>query len=389
MSPPVAPERSRHLPYLDALRGLAIVGVIINHFIPVPGALYCGWMGVELFFVLSGFLITRILIAERTEAERAGTRGSALISFYCRRALRIFPIYYLCVLGLLLLKTSGMKERIWYHLTYTSNFRLVLHPLEPNYVRHFWSLCVEEQFYLVWPFLMLFLPRRVLLPVMVGTVLVGPLSRLGFAMGHCDRLALYMLPWCSLDCLGMGGLLAFVESRVGTENLVRSGLVRGCKWVGFVLMIGFLYMSARTEPYVFLRWFGPMNAIWIVGNTCLAVFFAYLVALSCQPGEGDWKRLLSMNWLRFTGKISYGLYVYHLIVGGQFQMRVPLTAYPVTLPTVWIMIPLSYLVAIISWYALERPILGFKDYFTQARVRSWFGQGTPARPAEVEHRSAA
>lgn len=374
--------RLRHLPHLDALRGLAALAVFYNHMLPaLPGANYFGWSGVQLFFVLSGFLITRILLAERAEAERRGTRGPALLSFYLRRALRIFPVYYLCVLTLYVLKTPGMQKHLWYHLTYTYNFRLAAYEQEVSHVRHFWSLCVEEQFYLVWPFLVLFLPRRLLRPLMVLAALAAPVSRVWLALGLHDRFWLYMQPWCSLDCLALGGLLALVEARAGTDGLLHSGYVRACKWLGGVLALGYLYLSSRATALTIPAWFGPMDVIWIVGNSCLAVCFTYVVARSCNPPPGDWQRLLSMNWLRLSGKISYGLYVYHHIIINQYHLRVPPAANPVACAEVCLGVPLSYLAATLSWYAFERPILRLKDRFTQEKIRGWF-----QRPTHGEHR---
>lgn len=374
------PARLRHLPYLDALRGLAILGVLVNHLLPLPGGLYYGWMGVELFFVLSGFLITRILLAERDDAEAAGTRGAALVSFYARRALRIFPIYYLSVFALYLLGAPGMRQHLPYYLSYTYNFCPLLMPNVPVGAPHFWSLCVEEQFYVLWPFLMLFVPRRFLPATMLAVALVAPGTRLVFALQHRSRLWLYLLSPCCLDCLAMGGLLAWAESRVGTERLVRSGVARACKFLGFPLMALFVYLAARRTPLLLPRWFGPeLDVVWVVGNTAQAIFFTYVVARSCDPGHGDWQRLLSLDGLRFMGKISYGLYVYHMILWARVLEPVWPKSSPVAVPTFWAGVPASFLVAVVSWYALERPILSLKDRFTQERVRRWFRRP----PAEV------
>lgn len=375
----------RHLPYLDAVRGLACLGVFYNHMLPAcPGANYFGWAGVELFFVLSGFLITRILLAERAAAERAGSKGPALISFYCRRALRIFPTYYLSVFALVLLKAPGIKSHLWYHLTYTYNFRLGMYSLEPSHARHFWSLCVEEQFYLFWPILMLFVPRRRLVWLTFGVAVVAPCSRLWFALQHHERHWLHMLTCCSLDCLAFGALLAHVENRVGTHGLLRSRFVSACKWLGALLMLGYLYLSSRATALAFPAWFGSLDVVWIVGNTCLAVFFTYVVALSCVPPPGDWERVISMNWLRFTGRISYGLYVYHMILIYQWTYRVPAGKSPLACPEVVICLPVSMLLAIVSWYGLERPILRWKDRFAQERIREWWNpQQTKGGKLEV------
>jgi peptidoglycan/LPS O-acetylase OafA/YrhL len=375
----IKPARVAHLPHLDGLRGIAILAVLISHLVPVPGRFYLGWMGVQLFFVLSGFLITRILLAERADADRAGTPWSALISFYARRALRIFPIYYLCLLGLCLLRAQHLTDHLPYFLTYTYNIRRMLCPELPCCAEHFWSLSVEEQFYLAWPFLLLFVPRRFLLPTMITVALLAPATRLGLALQRHDRYWLSLLMPCSLDCLALGGMLAWVESRVGTEHLGRSWLARACAWLGCPSLLLFFYLAARVEPLHFRKWFGPgLDVIWVVGNTIQALFFTAAVARACDRRDGDWRRILSLDALRFTGKISYGLYVYHLILLQLAIRPLPVRSHLVVLPGAWLGLPLSFLVAAVSWYALEQPILRLKDRFTQERVRGWF------RRAEAE-----
>jgi peptidoglycan/LPS O-acetylase OafA/YrhL len=382
------PARPGHLPHLDALRGLAIIGVLLNHMVPVPGAALFGWMGVALFFVLSGFLITRILLADRDEAETAGTTWPALASFYLRRALRIFPVYYLCVFGLVLLGAWGIVPNLRWLLTYTYNFRFAAHPEGPWIIAHFWSLCVEEQFYLVWPFVLLFLPRRYLLPAMVAVVLLAPACRLWFALRHADRLWLYAFPLCSLDCLGLGGLLALVERQVGTEGLARSSFVRWCGWATAVAALAFLFLAAAPTPFVVPDWFGQLDIIWVVGNSCLALMFTYGVAASCCPGEGDWARLLEMRWLRYTGQISYGLYIYHMLVIGLLEPY-SRTALSFLSPWVfWFCLPTTFLVATASWYCFEKPLLGLKGLFSLERVSGWFGRPAPTEGFVSERRAA-
>lgn len=118
------------------------------------------------------------------------------------------------------------------------------------------------------------------------------------------------------------------------------------------------------------------------------MFFTYLVARSCAPPAGDWQRLMEMRWLRYTGKISYGLYIYHLVLANQLHRFVKPTAYPMVWPDVWVSLPLSFLVATLSWYTLERPILRLKDFFTQERIRGWPRLPEVAEPV-TERRIAA
>ena len=142
------------LTQLDGLRGLAILGVLVNHFWQFQGALQCGWAGVSLFFVLSGFLITRILLHQKKLiVENKNTFWQSISIFYTRRALRIFPLYYLIVLLMIFFNAQNAQNLSPYLLSYTFNFIVSASNFTgPNWL---WSLSVEEQFYLAWPAIVL------------------------------------------------------------------------------------------------------------------------------------------------------------------------------------------------------------------------------------------
>jgi len=161
------------MPQLDGLRFLAIAGVMIQHNWrpgPMPwifGRLDYAETGVRLFFVLSGFLITGILLRGRAAATVAATsRLSTLRNFYVRRFLRIFPVYYATLLAVVLLDISPARQ-IWpWLVTYTTNIYIWHRVAWIGHLGHLWTLAVEEQFYIVWPWLVLFLPRRLLRPIL-------------------------------------------------------------------------------------------------------------------------------------------------------------------------------------------------------------------------------
>eukprot|EP01136_Pigoraptor_vietnamica_P044419 Opistho-1_new@21151 len=153
---------------LDVLRAFAVCFVIIAHWGPskfrseiltfifqkiIPDGLF----GVDLFFVLSGFLITSILLNAKDNAN--GNRMTIIKSFYIRRALRIFPIYYLLIAIVYLLNDQSVKDHLIYYLSYTSNF-LTFKLRDWGSISHTWSLAVEEQFYLIWPWIIIFIPKK-------------------------------------------------------------------------------------------------------------------------------------------------------------------------------------------------------------------------------------
>ncbi|HEY0009845.1 MAG TPA: acyltransferase, partial [Tepidisphaeraceae bacterium] len=223
-----------HLPQLDGVRAIAVLLVIWQHFVPasaaVPGGPSWGAIGVGLFFTLSGFLITRILLNGRVKIEAGSTSlGRMLKQFYVRRFLRIFPLYY-GVLGVLtLFNVDHIRERIWWHLAYLTNIRFAYYPRGAEIERHLWSLSVEEQFYIFWPLMILLAPRKLLLPVMILAVAAAPVFRYyTYAPGFMVHE--WMMFSC-LDLLGMGAILAILSAP-------QFGLSRW--WNGFVETIGLI-----------------------------------------------------------------------------------------------------------------------------------------------------
>src|SRR5258706_524064 len=186
---------------VDGLRCIAIVAVMLEHFIYIGvSKLYVGFFGVDLFFVLSGFLITEILLNQK------GTKPSRVLfkNFYIRRSLRIFPIYYLmCVFFLIAL--PGFKPVASCAFLYVLNWAqfFTTAPV-PNHVSHFWSLAIEEQFYLLWPFIIILVPNRFLLKVFIAIIIGSLVCRVYTDLDHITPSRLYEL--CG------GGLLAFYKT---------------------------------------------------------------------------------------------------------------------------------------------------------------------------------
>ena len=170
--------------------------------------------GVHLFYVLSGFLITGILLDVRERADRV----AGLKAFYIRRALRIFPAFYLTLALAWIADVPPVRETFWWHALYLSNVQIVVSGEWPGAISHFWSLAVEEQFYLLWPWLIVWVPRRWLVPAIVAAIAVAPLFRLWLAMiGYRETMLGVLTPgW--LDSLGVGALLALMR-----ELLTRCG----------------------------------------------------------------------------------------------------------------------------------------------------------------------
>jgi peptidoglycan/LPS O-acetylase OafA/YrhL len=294
------------MPELDTLRGIAVIGVVLLHgfswqysgmsFSPwarrFMAATQPGWMGVNLFFVLSGFLITGILLDSKT-------RPNFYRRFYTRRALRILPAYYTLLIVLLLLR-SGSTAFVglsFVYLANVTNFFGVACDYGP-----LWSLAVEEHFYIAWPTVVRRLTMRRLAWVSAAIVVLVPVLRaISFSLGWRDGLDWYT--WFVADGLATGGLLAI---------LLRVSVSRGqIKRLCSLLLGSSILVGVAGQPL------GILTRSRLLGAglqlTTINVFFAGVLLLFLLAGSGTGKRYVNISLLRFLGYISYGLYLDHLL----------------------------------------------------------------------------
>ncbi|MGQ0739288.1 MAG: acyltransferase family protein [Bacteroidota bacterium] len=303
MNPPVS--HRQHYPALDGLRGVAILLVVLLHNFGFMNYFFFGWLGVDLFFVLSGFLITDILL------NTVGQPGF-LRNFYMRRILRIFPLFYLtliiCLLILSNIKSLGLNmdyytgNQFWLW-TYLQNWLYVFkEPYGDKMLLHTWSLAVEEQFYLLWPLLILLLRKpKYLLAAVIILLLSVCVARYAIWSYRLEDLAYSSLyTFTRIDGLCIGAMVALLQ-RINPEFLKKN--------TAFIVLLmaavnfGFYFINNRqgfTLPYLAFA-----------GYTTFAVLFGILV-YEAVTGESKIIQLLLNNRpLKFFGRISYGLYVYH------------------------------------------------------------------------------
>ncbi len=348
--PPAADPR---ITELDALRGIAAVAIVIFH--SNVRRFPWGWAAVDLFFVLSGFLITGIVL------RHGGTRGF-LPRFYARRALRIFPVYYLVVLGLVvcggILPRPNDPRGLIYELTYTQYvpyYWFAESPRYSPYLGHTWTLAIEEQFYLVWPALILLAGRsRAWVAGLSLATVAGSFAMrsMGFSVALLGARA---------DGLALGGLLAAILTapegglRIASRGL-RAGLATLAVASALVLaaLAAFVGMAATDA---FPRWTGTVV---LAFSTLWLGIIGLVVIHSGHPRLA----VLRRPRLRWLGTVSYGLYLYHflvLVISGDVYRRLGLRGQPLwrEAPT----IGLCFVVAALSWKYIERPILRWKDRF--------------------------
>ncbi|TMI72346.1 MAG: acyltransferase [Bacteroidetes bacterium] len=368
------PTRS-YYPALDGLRGIAILLVICCHNLNFLPHFKLGWVGVDLFFVLSGFLITDILLV---------TKGSKnfLQNFYIRRILKIFPLYYGVLLLFFVIAPMLQGLQIQYHYYKTDQPMLWLHlnnwlsiihirPADSMLLNHFWSLSVEEQFYLLWPFFILAINNtRVLAQIAVLILVTCFLCRysswLMFGNGYTNFFFQYMT---RMDGLCIGSLIAiwrmdsYAETKKRLTQLAVS--VAGVSIVLFVL-------SKSLLP--------GMPVFPFIGYTVVAVLFGVIVFLAI------WKRSLVSGFflenklIKYIGRISYGLYVYHwpvlclfkiylidrLVNGGNTYY----TSYAVVS---LLALGVAVILSILSYHLFEKKMLALKEVMTSEGffARAW------------------
>lgn len=382
VSAPRERPRSLHQGYiaeLDGLRGIAILLVIVHHFWPDTGPLvvandvvHLGWIGVDLFFVISGFLITGILLDTRGEAHY-------FRNYLARRALRVFPLYYLLVIGAFvvipwvqpgsfwdteLVQESGSP--LWY-LLYAGNIREAITGVEPAYIlAPLWSLSIEEQFYLSFPFVVALLERRTLARVLVGMVIFAPVFRTVMLVLVPDNERIQYLATASrVDVLALGALLAVaVRSPIELPSRRTTGRAFLALFAVFVVAFAAGGLDRHTA---FCR---------IGGYTLVAFMFLAAVTWTIQSRGARSTAWLRTRPLQYLGKICYGVYLLQRpaeVVLVRLLDATGLRIPPESFALVIAKMLFAFGVASASWYVLERPILKLKDRFTL--------KNHPARPA--------
>ncbi len=344
------------LPGLDGLRAIAVGLVLLFHRFLLP----VGWLGVQVFFVLSGYLITRILVQSK---EQPFVRY--LRNFYGRRALRIFPLYY-GVIALLGLATAagvhlaGVREGLPFAATYTYNFWYATKATDFSpYITHFWTLCVEEQFYLLWPFAIFLCPAPRLKQFFMAVVLLGPvlrvigawwLSRPGATVLFDPSVALDVLTSTHLDAFATGGFFALFP----VPGARRALLIGGAVWLaaGAALMITH-HLPKTSLGYPIGMGFGYAY-LW--GYSLINVLSGLLI--DCLINRRLFPALFEARPLAYLGRISYGLYVLHYPLQALTDAALPHSSISVRLP-VHVLLTVAFASA--SFHFWETPFLAFKN----------------------------
>lgn len=361
MDSPNRPSRI-YYPALDELRGIAIILVILVHNFSFIKLFAFGWIGVDLFFVLSGFLITDILL------RTAGSK-KWLYHFYLRRFLRIFPLYYFSLLLFLYIIPNVfsipnisyyLNHQIWFW-TYLQNWLYIAKfPRGIPLLTHFWSLAVEEQFYIIWPVLILLLKdlRRLLICIL-GLFALIIMVRIVLFYSPIDRSVDFIFnSFSRIDGLCVGCLLAILNL------LNRQLLVRGFKKVIFLLIgCNLLYLLLRYLLNL------PLPYTPFLGAPSVAILFGLIVCYTILHGHIPLLKKSAI--LTFFGKISYALYIFHwpvYILTSSYLISVFRLAFPNSLFFAQLLAALlctlfAVIISTISFYTFERFFIKLKNRF--------------------------
>ena len=294
-----------HYPALDGLRGAAILLVVFLHNFGFTNYFFFGWLGVDLFFVLSGFLITNILM------NSLGKPGF-LRNFFVRRVLRIFPLYYFTLI-ICLLVFPHIKDwnfdfsyytdhQLWLW-TYLQNWLYTFNPPHGTQILlHFWSLGVEEQFYIVWPFIILFVRRpKILLAIVTAILIIVGVARYLLWIYDIKDLAYASLyTFTRIDGICVGCMIALIW-RINPHIFK--------KYISLIVV----FLAAVNFGFYFLNHEHSFTLPYLafVGYTTIAMLFGILVFEVVEGNSKIISFFLGNRFLRFFGSISYGLYVFH------------------------------------------------------------------------------
>lgn len=332
----------RRIPQLDGLRSLAILMVFATHALKIPLL----WMGVDLFFVLSGYLITKILLRLKDQL-RPATGSSYWAAFYLRRAQRILPAYLIFLACMELIGAHWLRTWYWYSF-FAANIGAAFHKLGSQMLDPLWSLAVEEQFYLLWPCAVLFCSAKRLRWIALAIICASPVVRACATPFFRDHFPIYCLTIFRGDVLAVGAWIAIAEHQDAAFANARGrvGALMALVAAGAFAALS-IYPEFRTGA----------NSVLFNGlaYSLSAIFFGGVVVYSLAISSGPTHTLLTFRPLGYLGRISYTFYLWHvaaLILLERYLQSDwlrPAAAFAAT-----------FVIAAFSWKYIESPVLNWR-----------------------------
>jgi peptidoglycan/LPS O-acetylase OafA/YrhL len=361
MSQVAAPShipKTKYVPYLDGLRGLAILGVLADHFhVPLPPLFHVGPVGVRFFFILSGYFITLSLWKVReAETKSPLARFGLLCRFYLQRLMRVGPPFYLALACGALFGIHEIWEHFFWLALFQTNHYIVYLGYWPGEISHYWSLAVQEQFYMVWPLFVLMLPRRGFMPVMMACMIFALVFRMVCITTGTNEVIRWVTLLGCLDSFAAGAMIAYLKQAKVLEKIH----LLSRTWMLALPLAAF-------ACYFLARWMTTLahdNAWLALAEFFDAFFLAWLLVASLTGVTGRYGRVLSWSPLVYLGRISYGIYVYHVFIIVLITPFLLANGLDIVTRTA-ILLAVTLVVSALSWHYFEQPIIAWKNALGQ------------------------
>lgn len=367
-------SQNSYIKSLDGFRFLAVFLVLIDHWSGDKVGFPSSYLGVCLFFVLSGFLITGIILKAKAKDEQSNvSHWQSIKTFYIRRTLRIFPLYYLVLFMLFIFNVKAVRDKIVWLILYSSNIYIAKVGHWLGSIDHLWSLAVEEQFYIFFPFFIFFLPLKRILHFLIFVILVAIVLRYLFFINHQAWVVSYVLMPTCLDAFGIGGVLAYLKI-YKSETLISFkhwGSLFLLAFFSYILLINMIKPGGDIGNFlsiVFLRFFESLLAVTIIGNLVFK-----------QKGIFETIKIhfFENRFIVYFGKISYGIYIFHNLIYNPYHAAI---GHPINklfaklnliisglgdsvVVRIGILLTMVICVASVSWQLIEKPVNNLKDRF--------------------------
>jgi peptidoglycan/LPS O-acetylase OafA/YrhL len=353
--------KTQYQPYLDGLRGVAILGVLADHFhVPLPPIVHVGPVGVRFFFILTGYFITLSLWKVKDAAlETPADRSLHIGRYYLGRLLRVGPPFYLALLIGAVLGIREIYDNFFWLATFQTNNYIVHLGYWPTAISHFWSLAVQEQFYILWPVVVLTLPKRFFVPLMFACVAFSLGFRVTCILSGATEVTRWVTLCGCLDSFAAGALIAYMKEGRLLEKI--QYLPRAVLLAMPLTAIAsyFLARVMTTLPHE--------SAYLALAETFDALFLSWLLIASLNGIKNRYAQFLGWSPLIYLGRISYGVYVYHvfiIILVSPFLIANGLDIVTRTL----ILLAVTFAISSLSWHWMEQPIIAWKNRMGQPPV---------------------
>ncbi len=357
--------KSNYQPHLDGLRALAILGILFEHLdLPLPLMLRCGPLSVRFFFVLTGYFITLSLWRVRGEISDTGEGHAPLGRYYLARLLRTGPPFYLSLLLGAIFGIEEVRTNFFWLATFQVNNHIAWLGYWPSSISHYWSLAVQEQFYILWPIVVLLLPKRWFLSTMAAFIAFGLVFRMVCIMDSSSTLLRWVTLLGCIDSFAVGALVAYLaQAQILTRMWQSPRLL-----FAMPLIAGASFYLGRALMTL------PENNLWLALTESVdAIFLAWILAASISGMNTRYSRVLSWAPLVYLGKISYGIYVYHvfiIILVSPLLVPLGLSESHNAGGRIAVLLGLTLVVSSLSWHWLEQPFLSWKKALASGGKRT-------------------